>query len=149
MLRAGQRQTLPRNKSSDSNTRKNQQFQGDNQLINLWVGVLPGSRTPPDGQGCSSSQTSWRPPPETACTCRVSLPGRPPQTCSSRFWPPFSSFPLFASLLPFSPHPPPTSCSFQPSGRQEAGRRAPGSSQGRSSSEKTRSAQGHRDGGSH
>ena len=107
MLRAGQRQTLPRNKSSDSNTRKNQQFQGDNQLINLWVGVLPGSRTPPDGQGCSSSQTSWRPPPETACTCRVSLPGRPPRHVPAGSGPPFlpsPSSPPFCPSLP-TPHP--------------------------------------------
>ena len=147
MLRAGQCQTLPGNESSNSNTRKNQQFQGDNLLINLWVGALPGLGTPPDGQGCFSSQTSWRPPPEPACTCRVSLPAAPPpQTCSSRFWSPSSSFLLLASLLPFSPHPLPASCSFQPSGRQEAGRRAPGSGRGSSSSEETRSAQGHRDG---
>ena len=56
------------------------------------------------------------------------------------------TFLLLASLLPFSPHPALTSCSFQPSGRQEAGRRAQGSRRGRSSSEVTRSAQGHRDG---
>lgn len=145
MLRAGQRQTLPGNESSNSNTRKNQQFQGDNQLINLWVGALPGFGTPPDGQGCSSSQTSWRPPPEPACTCHVSLPAAPPDMFQQVLVPP-SSFLLLASLLPFSPHPALTSCSFQSSGRQEAGRRAPGSRRGRSSSEVTRSAQGHRDG---
>ena len=104
MLRAGQCQTLPGNESSNSNTRKNQQFQGDNQLINLWVGALPGFGTPPDGQGCFSSQTSWRPPPEPACTCRVSLPAAPlPRHVPAGSGPPllpFSSSPPFCPSLP-------------------------------------------------
>ena len=104
MLRAGQCQTLPGNESSNSNTRKNQQFQGDNPLINLWVGALPGFGTPPDGQGCFSSQTSWRPPPEPACTCRVSLPAAPlPRQVPAGSGPPllpFSSSPPFCPSLP-------------------------------------------------
>lgn len=119
MLRAGQRQPLPGNESSDSNTRKNQQFQGDNQLINLWVGAFPGSRTPPDGQGCSSSQTSWRPPPKPACPCRMSLPGRPPRHVPADSGPPFLPFPSSPPFCPSLPTPHPLLAHFSlPGGRR-------------------------------
>lgn len=119
MLRAGQCQTLPGNESSNSNTRKNQQFQGDNQLINLWVGALPGFGTPPDGQGCSSSQTSWRPPPEPACTCRMSLPAASlPDMFQQVLVPPFF---LSPPRLPSALLSPPSTCFLLISAFREAG----------------------------
>lgn len=116
-------QTLPRNKGSKSNTRKNQSSLDYNQLISLWVGAFTGFRTLPKWAGMSSL-TSWlTPSPEPACTCCVPSPNTAPPRSSSLpiYSSRFCSLFLLLSPLSFSllPRPPTFVPALREAGVQE------------------------------